>query len=46
MIEIWSSLYGTMTTQRVEAVMFIVIYMLRRLAFSATAVFLKDYGLI
>jgi hypothetical protein len=45
-LALWSSLYGTMTTQRPAAVLFIFIYLIRRLLFAATAVFLHNYGLI
>jgi hypothetical protein len=44
-LELWSSYYGMMTTQRRVSTMFIVIYLLRRFIFAATCVFLKDYPL-
>ena len=43
---LWSSLYGTMTTQRLGPVLYILIFLVRRILFAATAVFLKDYGLL
>jgi hypothetical protein len=43
---LWSSLYGTMTTQRLGPVLYILLFLVRRILFAATAVFLKDYGLL
>ena len=44
-LELWSSLYGMMTTQRPISTMYIIFYCIRRFTFAATCVLLTNYPL-